>query len=51
MTSNTIRMTQSMQHEYGKTEDPMCVLKITSKGRDMDTWEQLYTHRLNKKKN
>jgi hypothetical protein len=39
-----------MQHEYGKTEDPMGVLKITSKGRDMGTWEQLHIYRLNKKK-
>jgi hypothetical protein len=39
-----------MQHEHGKPEDPMGVLKITPKGRDMDTREQLYIHRLNEKK-
>lgn len=39
-----------MQHDYGKTEGHMGVLKIMSKGRDMDTWEQLYIHRLNGKR-
>jgi hypothetical protein len=39
-----------MQHEYGKTEDPMGVLKIMSNGKDMDAWKQLHIHRLNEKK-
>jgi hypothetical protein len=27
-----------MQNEYGKREERMDILKITTKGRDMDTW-------------
>jgi hypothetical protein len=30
------------QHEYGKIEDAMDILKITPEGKNMDTWEQYY---------
>jgi hypothetical protein len=37
------------QHGYGKAEDAMKIFKITSSGKNMDTWEQRGIYEFNKR--
>jgi hypothetical protein len=37
-----------MEHKYEEREDIMVFLKITTKGRGMDLWEQVYIQKIKK---